>query len=76
MEIRVRDEPNSLRTQYQVQNDSQIRRNQKVIINDNDQLMVKNYPKNKIKQPITEEQLPNFPSYKKNTWLELDKGYY
>ena len=45
--LRKRDEPKSLRTQYQVQNETQIRKNQKVIKNDNDQLIVKNYPKNK-----------------------------
>ena len=44
--LRLRDEPKSLRTQYQVQNETQIRKNQKVIKNDNDQLVVKNYPKN------------------------------
>ena len=50
--LRLRDEPKSLRTQYQVQNETQIRKNQKVIKNDNDQLIVKNYPKIKNKQPI------------------------
>ena len=40
-----RDPPSSLRSQYQVQNETQIR-NQKVIKNDNDQLVVKNCPKN------------------------------
>ena len=75
--LRKRDEPKSLRTQYQVQNETQIRRNQKVIKNDDDQLIVKNYPKNK--QPIIQQQkfkLPNCPSCKQNTWLEFDKGYY
>ena len=67
-----RDPPKSLRTQYQVQNETQIRRNQKVIKNDNNQLVVKNYPKNENKQP----KLPNCPSCKQNTWLEFDKGYY
>ena len=43
--LRKRDPPNSLRTQYQVQNETQIRRNQKVIKNEKDQLAVKNYPK-------------------------------
>ena len=43
--LRKRDEPNSLRTQYQVQNETKIRRNQKVIKNNNDELIVKNYPK-------------------------------
>ena len=74
--LRKRDPPKSLRTQYQVQNETQIRRNQKVIKNDNDQLMVKNYSKNKNKQPIIQKQLPNCPSCKQNTWLDFDKGYY
>ena len=43
--LRKRDPPTSLRTQYQVQNETQIRKNQKVIKNDNNQLVVKNYPK-------------------------------
>ena len=43
--LRKRDPPTSLRTQYHVQNDIQIRRNQKVIKNDNNELIVKNYPK-------------------------------
>ena len=45
--LRLRDEPKSLRTQYQVQNQTKIRRNQKVIKTDDDQLKVKYYPKNK-----------------------------
>ena len=72
--LRKRDEPKSLRTQYQVQNETQIRRNQKVIKNDKDQIIVKNYPKNK--QPNIQKQLPNCPTCKPNTWLEFDKGYY
>ena len=75
--LRKRDPPTSLRTQYQVQNETQIRRNQKVIKNDNDQLIVKNYPKNK--QPIIQQQKfkpPNCPSCKQNNWLEFDKGFY
>ena len=75
--LRLRDEPKSLRTQYQVQNETQIRKNQKVIKNDDDQLIVKNYPKNK--QPIIQQQKfkqPNCPSCKQNTWWEFDKGYY
>ena len=75
--LRKRDPPTSLRTQYQVQNETQILRNQKVIKNDNDQLIVKNYSKNK--QPIIQKQKlkpPNCPSCKQNNWLEFDKGYY
>ena len=74
--LRKRDEPKSLRTKYQVQNENQIRRNQKVVKNDNNQLVVKNYPKNKNEQPIIQQQLPNCPSCKQNKWLEFDKGYY
>ena len=75
--LRKRDPPTSLRTQYQVQNETQIRKNQKVIKNDNDELIVKNYPKNKNKQSnIQQSKLPNCPSCKRNNWLEFDKGYY
>ena len=72
--LRKRDPPFSLRTQYQVQNETQIRKNQKVTRKDNDELVVKNYPKNE--QPIIQQQLPNCPSCKQNNWLEFDKGYY
>ena len=48
--LRLREEPKSLRTQYQVQNDTQMRKNQKVIKNDKDELIVKNYPKKKNNQ--------------------------
>ena len=46
--LRKRDPPTSLRTQYQVQNETQIRKNQKVIKNDKEQLIVKNYSRTKI----------------------------
>ena len=39
--LQNRKPPTSLRTQYQVQNETKIRRNQKIIKNDNDQLVVK-----------------------------------
>ena len=71
--LRKRGAPKSLRTQYQVQNETQIRRNQKVIKNDNDRLIVKSYPRNKNNQPIV-QQIPNCPSCKRNNWLEFDKG--
>ena len=77
--LRKRDPPKSLTTQYQVKNNTKIRTNQKVIRNDNIQLIVKNYPKNKDKQPIIQQQkfdLPNCPSCKRNNWLEIDKGFY
>ena len=77
--LRLRDEPKSLTTQYQVKNNTKIRTNQKVIRNDDNQLIVKNYPKNKNKQPIIQQRkfdLPNCPTCKQNSWLEFDKGYY
>ena len=51
-----RDEPKSLRTQYQVQNETKIRRSQRVIKKDNDELIGKNYPRKKNKQPIIQQQ--------------------
>ena len=54
-----------------------IRKNQKVIRNDNNELIVKNYPKNK--QPIIQQQKfkpPHCPSCKQNNWLVFDKCYY
>ena len=54
--LRKRDEPKPLRAQYQVQNETQIRKNQKVVKNDNDELIVKDYTKNK--QPT--QQQPKF----------------
>ena len=72
--LRKRASPTSLRTQYQVQNETQIRRIQKVIKNDKIDLVVKNYPKNK--QPIIQKQLPNCPICKRKSWLEFGKGYY
>ena len=77
--LRKRNPPASLRTQYQVQNETQIRKYQKVIKNDNNQLAVRSYPKNNqpnSQQPIIQKQLPNCPSCKQNNWLEFDKGYY
>ena len=76
--LRKRDEPKSLRIQYQVQNETKIRRNQKVFKNDNDELIVKYYPKNK--QPIIQHlpniKPPNCSSCKQNIWLDFNKGYY
>ena len=72
--LRKRDPPKSLTTQYQVKNQAKIRTNQKVVRNDDNQLLVKNYPKNKNKQRNFDS--PNCPSCKRNTWLEFDKGYY
>ena len=49
-----RDPTKSLRTQYQIQNETQIRKRQKVIRNNNNEMMVEKYPKNK--QPIQVQQ--------------------
>ena len=54
-----------------MQNETHMRKNQKIIKSDNDQIVVKNYPRNK--QPKS-QILPNCPSYKRNNWLESDKG--
>ena len=69
--------PKSPRTQYQVQNDTQLRRSQKVNWNNNKELEVKNYPKNI--QPVVQQPKftpPNCPSCKQNVWSEFDKNYY
>ena len=73
----LRDEPKSLWTQYQVQNNTQVGKNQKIIRNDKIELIVKNYRKNK--QPIVQQrkfQPPNCPFCKQNICLEFDKGCY
>ena len=66
-----------MRTQYQVQKDTQIRKNQKIIKDDNDELIVECYPENK--QQVKKQSkfnLPSCPSCKRNNWLEFDKGYF
>ena len=50
--LRKRDPPTSLRTPFQVQNETQIRRIQKVIKNNIDDLIVKKYPKKE--QPVVQ----------------------
>ena len=78
--LRKRDPPKSLNTQYQVKNESKIRSNQKVIRNDNNVLIVKNYPRNKTKKPNIHQQSkvkpPDCPNCKRNNWIEFNKGYY
>ena len=54
--LRKRDPPASLRTQHQVKNQTKTRTNQRVIRNDDNQLVVKNYPKNKSKQSSIQQQ--------------------
>ena len=74
--LRERDPPISLRIHYQVQNETQIRKNQRVIKINNEKLVVRNYPKNR--QPIyqPEFELANCPSCRMKNWFEFDKGYY
>ena len=74
--LRKRDPSTSFRTQFQVQNETRIRKNQKVVKKDNNEMIVKNYPKNK--QPIIQQQKfqpPNCPSCRRINWLEFDKSY-
>ena len=59
-----------------MQNDIQIRKNQKVIKNDNEQLVVKNYPKNQPNSQQPKFKPPNCPTCTEKKWLEFDKGYY
>ena len=66
-----------MRTQYRVQKEKEIRKNQKVTKNDNDDLTVKNYPENE--QSIQQQpkfKPPDSPNCERNNWLEVDKGYY
>ena len=76
--LRLRDQPKPLRIQYQFQNITQIRKNQKVFKNDNDELIVKTYPEKK--EPIVQQQPkfqpPDCPRCKQNNWLEFNKGWY
>ena len=54
-----------------------MRKIRKVIRSDNDELVVKNFPKKK--QPIFQQpkfKSLNCPSCKQNNWLEIDKGYF
>ena len=71
----LRDELKSLRTQYQVQNNTQIREHQIVVAN-NGKLEVKNYPKNNQTNKQQNFKPPNCPSCERNKWLEFDECYY
>ena len=53
--LRKKDPPTSLGTQCQVQNETQIRQNQKVI-ESNGKLEVKKYPKNKKNNQVNNNQ--------------------
>ena len=66
--LRLRDPPNALRTHYHLQKETEIRKNQKVMRECNNELIVKNYPKNN--QPIVQQlkfKPPNCPSWKRRS---------
>ena len=55
--LEERKEPKSLRTQNQVMNDTKKGTNQKLINNGSNELEIRQYPKNKIKQKIGKPNL-------------------
>ena len=67
----LRHPPQTLRTQYQVQKETQ---SQKTFENIENETAVKNYPKKK--QPIQHQQLKfkpaNCPTCNRNKWLEFE----
>ena len=74
--LRKQDPPTSLRRQFQVRNETQIRKTQKVIEN-NGKLVVKFYPKNR--QPTKQQpkfKSPDCPSFKQKSLLEIDREYF
>ena len=73
---RERDPPKAIKTLYQVENETQSNKNQKVIKNKNDELEVKKNPKNKklLFQQQPKNEPPACPSDKRNKWLNFDKG--
>ena len=76
--LRERKEPKSLRTQYQVINDTKIRRNQKVIKDDKGKLTVKSYPKKekeKPQEPTNIQKIIQCPSCSRNAMVEYDEYY-
>ena len=58
--LRLEEQPKSLRKHYQVQNDAQLRKNNKVV-GKNGNLGVEKYPKNKKKQLFNKQKLIFFP---------------
>ena len=67
-----------MRTQNKVQKNFKIGENQQVLRINHDELIVKNCPKRKqtIIQQSSFKLPPNYPSCKRNIWLELDKVWY
>ena len=66
-----------MRTQYQVIHETEIRRNQKVIKNENDEVEVRSYPTTKKKKTSEESKLDNdCPIRKQRNWIDFDKGHF
>ena len=63
--IRERDPPKIPRTQYQVQNKTQTRKNQNVIGKDQDEIVVKSCPEKQLNIQQRRTNLLEFPSCKK-----------
>ena len=75
--LEERKEPKSLGTQSQVMNDIKKGTNQKLINNGSDELEIRQYPKNKIKQKIGKPKLDvEYHICKQRNWIELDEGHF
>ena len=68
--LREGEEPNWLRTQYQVINHTKVGRNQEVIKNENDELGVKPSPK-KSKGNEKHKIVVDCPNCKQRSWIEI-----
>ena len=75
--LKLRDPPQSLRIQYRAQRETEIKRNQKVLKKDNDEMIVKNYLKKKkanIQQP--KYNWTKCLGCKWNNCFAFDKGWF
>ena len=77
IKLKLREPPKTVRTEYRVQRQTANRKNQKVIKNNNNSLIVKKYPKKRktfLEKPKT--SLPICPNCKRDIWLESTHGYF
>ena len=76
--LRGRKETSSLRTQSQVSNETEIKRNPKLIKDEDGQLQIKCYRKRKSTKKVVEKPKIDVdcPSCKQCDWIEIDKGYF
>ena len=76
--LRGRKETRSLRTQSQVSNETKIRRNPKIIKDEDGQLQIKCYRKRKSNKKVIEKPKIDVEcsSCKQRNWIEFVKGYY